>query len=107
MSDDAVQQESQTGAGHDLSPLDPYVDRVVRWFAATKGGMPANGLAAAIAAQFDWPVPFAEAILVSVNGRRLLRPNRMSSRPSRLMLSRRGLAWLDERSESNEKRTTI
>jgi hypothetical protein len=99
MSDDSIQQETPSG-GHDLSPLDPYVDRVVRWFAANKGGMPANGLAAAIAAQFDWPLAFAEAILVSVNGRRLLRPNQMSNRPSRLMLSRRGLAWLDEQSES-------
>jgi hypothetical protein len=104
MSDNAVQQESPIEGGHDLSTLDPYVDRVVCWFAANKGGMPANGLAAAIAAQFDWPVPFAEAILVSVNGRRLLRPNQMSSRPARLMLSRRGLAWLDEHSDSNEKR---
>lgn len=101
MRNDATQSESHVGAGHDLSPLDPYVDRVVRWFAVNKGGLPANGLAAAIAAEFNWPAPFAEAILVSVNGRRLLRPNRMSSRPSRLMLSRRGLAWLDERSEPN------
>ena len=99
MSDAAIQSEPQADSGHDLSPLDPYVDRVVRWIASNKGGMPANGLAAAIAVEFDWPPPFAEAILVSVNGRRLLRPNHMSSRPSRLMLSRRGLAWLNERSE--------
>lgn len=99
MSDDVIHRESTVDPGVKLSPLDPFVDQVVCWIAASPGGVAANGLAAAIAGNFDWPLPFAEAILIGVNGRRLLRPNRMSSHPLRLMLSRRGLAWLDERSE--------
>ncbi len=100
MSDESIQRESGASPGIDLSPLDPYVDRVVRWIGESPGGVPANGLAAAIAMKFDWPAPFAEAILVGVNGRRLLRPNTMSNRPLRFLLSRRGTAWLERQSES-------
>jgi len=82
------------------SPLDPYVDLVVRWIAAMQGGAPSNGLSSSIAATFGWPAPFAEVILAGVNGRRLLRPNQMSNRPLRLMLSRRGETWLDEHAKS-------
>ena len=99
MSDEAIQHESRANPGVDRSPLDPFVDRVVRWIAESPGGVPVNGLASAIATNFDWPFPFAEAILVSVNGRRLLQPNQMSSRPLYLVLSRRGVAWLEEQSE--------
>ncbi len=96
MRDEPVQHDSQSSRDVEASPLDPFVDRVVGWIAEVPGGVPANGLSAAIAGQFEWPLAFAEAILVSVNGRRLLRPNHMSNRPFRLMLSPRGHERLEQ-----------
>jgi len=100
MSEEPTKRDLGAAPGVDLSPLDPYVDLVVHWIAESSGGVAANGLSSAIALQFDWPAPFAEAILVSVNGRRLLKSNQMSNRQLRFMLSRRGQAWLDGQSGS-------
>ena len=96
MSDTSTQRTAKPSEAVKGSPLDPYVDLVVHWIAGMDGGAPAGGLSLLIATTFDWPAPFAEVILAGVNGRRLLRPNQMSNRPLRLMLSRRGEAWLEE-----------
>jgi hypothetical protein len=101
MNDISAQSAANPCDSVDGSPLDPYVDLVVRWIAGIEGGAPAGGLSLSIATTFDWPAPFAEVVLAGVNGRRLLRPIEMSNRPLRLVLSRRGETWLDARIKPN------
>lgn len=85
------------------SPLDPYVDRLVRWVAERPDGVPAVGLAASVARDLDWPAPFAEAILASVRARRLLRIHRAGARALRLVPSPRAQRWLADRPFTNER----
>jgi hypothetical protein len=85
------------------SPLDPFVEQVLRWIAESPEGVPAVGLSAAVARELDWPPPFADAILASVKARRILRVQRGGTRSLRLGLSRRGEAWLEERSTLDQR----
>ena len=101
MSEDADAPNPSTRSGGELSPLDPFISLVVRWIGESPAGVAANGLANAISSNFGWPQPFAEAIVTGLRGRRLLKPNFMSSRPVRLMLSPLGQTWLDDQRDAN------
>lgn len=93
-------EANHSDARRDRSPLDSYVEQVLRLVEASASGVPTVGLPAAIAQELEWPVPFAEAVLASVKARRLLRVNRMGARSIKLTLSQRGASWLDERARS-------
>jgi hypothetical protein len=99
MTTDRATSARNAGAPTPRSPLDPYVEQVVRWVGQTPSGVSSIGIGAAIAAAMDWPPPFAEAILASVRARKLLRVHRAGTRSVRLGLSRRGEAWLAELAE--------
>jgi hypothetical protein len=82
------------------APLDSYVTDVVKWIASQELGVPTNALVKLMAQSFDWPMPFAEAILAATRGRRLLSQSlHGTSLSQRSILSKRGHAWLDHARE--------
>jgi hypothetical protein len=101
MDNEVNQAEPATATRRRRSPLDSYVEGVILWVSARPDGVSAVGLTSMIAREFNWPVPFAEAILTSVKARRLLRVHRVGSRSLNLAPSRRADLWLAERSEAN------
>jgi hypothetical protein len=77
------------------APLDPYVTELVRWIAERDKPVNPNSLAKQAAAAFDWPPPFAEAVLIATRARRLLTLLQATSRGESVGLSRRGRQWLE------------
>ena len=77
------------------APLDPYVTELVRWIAERDKPVNPNTLAKQAAAAFNWPPPFAEAVLIATRARRLLTLVQTTSRGESVGLSRRGRLWLE------------
>jgi hypothetical protein len=75
--------------------LDPYVTDLLRWIEAQDNGVNPNTMARQAAANLDWPLPFAEAVVTAARGRRLLTLLDITVRGGdRAGLSGRGREWV-------------
>jgi hypothetical protein len=86
------------------APLDPYVISLLRWIGSRNRPPSMTTLAKQAAAGLDWPLPFAEAIVVAARTRRFLAVVEMGSRGGYTVgLSKRGSDWLERIARIPEK----
>jgi hypothetical protein len=78
------------------APLDPYVLVFLRWLESRDRPPNVTTLARHAAAGLDWPLPFAEAIVVAARTRRLLTVVETNARGGYFIgLSNRANDWLE------------
>lgn len=79
------------------SPLDGFLEAFLRQIRDLPDGYAPVSSARAIAASFDWPPAFAEALFTSARGRGLLEPYRARGARGRVrwQVSARGRKWLE------------
>ena len=80
------------------SPLDGFLEPFLRQIRDLPDGYAPASHGRVIAASFDWPPAFADALFVSARGRGLLEPYRArgARNRARWQISTRGRLWLGD-----------
>lgn len=86
------------------SPLDPFLGLFLRRVGEYREGYAPTSHGVAVAAAFDWPPAFAEALFTSARVRGLVEPHRArgSRARNRWCVSARGTRWLEVAAPSTD-----
>jgi hypothetical protein len=89
------------------SPFDPYLYRMLSWGAQRPSGFSHPAIISAMADEAGWQAPFAEAVFTSARMRGLIGPHYGTRSRGRVywVVSRKGGAWLQAKTDANEPAT--
>jgi hypothetical protein len=86
------------------SPLDPYLEPLLRWIAKHDSGFNPSRSVKDAATRFDWPAPFVEVLFTAARVRGLLEPFYLAGNRGKISwrISNRGASWAASRTAAGD-----